>query len=87
MLFSQFECFTLLVDIAVGRGATSSSFWGGQFSWNFIRWRHRAYSTVVQLVHKWSQIKFPSQHFRKWELVSYNQDADRTTRTEKKLVA
>jgi len=24
-------------------------FWGGQFSWNFSRWRHRAYSTVVQI--------------------------------------
>ena len=34
---------------ARSRGATSSSFQGGQFSWNFIRWRHRAYSTVVQL--------------------------------------
>jgi len=31
------------------RGATSSSIRGGQFSGNFIGWRHRAYSTVVQL--------------------------------------
>jgi len=32
------------------RGATSSSFrGGGHFSWTFIRWRHRAYSTMVQL--------------------------------------
>jgi len=30
---------------------------GGQlFSWNFIRWRHRAYSTVVQLFRKQSLI-------------------------------
>jgi len=29
---------------------------GGQFSWTFIRWRHRAYSTVIQLFRKWSQI-------------------------------
>jgi len=28
----------------------------GQFSWNFIRWRHRAYSTVVQLFRKRSYI-------------------------------
>jgi len=32
------------------RGATSSSIQGGQFSWNFIPWRHRDYSTVVQTV-------------------------------------
>ena len=38
------------------RGATSSSFRGGQFSWNFIWWRHRAYSTVVQLFRKRSHI-------------------------------
>jgi len=31
---------------------------GGQFSWTFIRWRHRAYSTVIQLLRKRSQIKF-----------------------------
>jgi len=37
------------------RGATYSSFrWGGQFSWNFIRWRYRAYSAVVQLLGKLS---------------------------------
>jgi len=40
----------------VNRGATSSSFRGGQFSWNFIRWRHRDYSTVVQLFRKRSHI-------------------------------
>ena len=62
-------------------------FGGGEFSWNFIRWRHHAYSTVVQLVRKWSQIKFSSQHFWKWELLSFNQGADRTIRTEEKLVA
>jgi len=38
------------------RGATSSSFRGGQFSWTFIQWRHGAYSTVAQLFRKWSQI-------------------------------
>ena len=58
-----------------------------QFSWNFIRWRHRAYATVIQLFRKRSQIKFSSQHFRKRELFSFNQDADRTIRTEEKLVA
>jgi len=31
-------------------------FGGGQFSWNVIRWRHRAYSTVVQLFRKRSHI-------------------------------
>jgi len=41
---------------AVTRGATSSSFRGGQFSSTFIRWRHRAYSTMVQLFRKRSQI-------------------------------
>ena len=25
---------------------------GGQFSWNFVPWRHHAYSTVVQLFRK-----------------------------------
>jgi len=34
------------------RGATSSSFRRGRFSWNFIRWRNHAYSTVVQLFHE-----------------------------------
>jgi len=29
---------------------------GGQFSWTSIRWRHRVYSTVVQLFRKRSQI-------------------------------
>jgi len=48
-------------------------FGGGQFSWNFIRWRHRAYSTVAELFRKPSQIQFSSQHFRKWELFSFNQ--------------
>jgi len=36
---------------------------GGQFSWNFIRWRHEAYSTVVQLFRKRSQIKFAFARF------------------------
>jgi len=55
---------------------------GGQCSWTFIiRWRHRAYLTVVQLFCKRSQIKFSLQHFRKWKLFSFNQDADRTIRT------
>jgi len=40
-------------------------FGGEKFSWNLIRWRHRAYPTVVQLCCKRSQIKFSSQHFRK----------------------
>jgi len=68
------------------RGATSSSFRGWQFSWNFIRWRHRAYSTVVQLFRKRTQIKFSPQHFRKWELFSFNQDADGTISKKSNLV-
>jgi len=44
---------------------------GRAVSWNFIRWRHRASSTMVQLFRKRSQIKFSSQHFRKWELFSF----------------
>jgi len=61
-------------------------FGGGQFSWNFIRWRHRAYSTMVQIFRKRSQIKLSSQHLRRGELFSFNQDADRTL-GQKKLVA
>jgi len=38
------------------RGATRPSFRGEQFSWNFIRWRHRAYSTMVQIFRKRSHI-------------------------------
>jgi len=55
----------------------ANHFGGGEFSWNYIRWRHRycAYSTP-------SQVKLSSQQFRKWELFSFNQDADRTIRTE-----
>jgi len=45
---------------------------GGQFSWTFIRWRYRAYSSVEQLFRKRSDV-FVSQHFRKWELISLNQ--------------
>jgi len=37
---------------------------------------------VLQLFRKPSQIKFSSQHFRIWELFGFNQDADRTMRTE-----
>jgi len=55
---------------------------GRQFSWNFTRWRYHAYSTVVQLFRKRSHISFSSQHFRKWEFFSFNQDADRIIRTE-----
>jgi len=33
----------------------------------------------INLTHRW---KFSWQHFRKWELFSFNQDADRTIRTE-----
>jgi len=44
------------IVVIMCRGATSSSFRGGQFSWNSIRWRHRAYSTVVQLFRKRSHI-------------------------------
>jgi len=46
---SYHECKNLT---HTNRGATSSSFQEGQFSWNFIRWRHRAYSTVVQFFRK-----------------------------------
>ena len=61
-----------IVDVST-RGATSSSFRGGKFSWTFIRWRHRVCSTAIQLFRKRSQIKFSSQHFRKWELFIFNQ--------------
>jgi len=57
--------------MSICRGATSSSFRGGQSSWNFIRWHHRARSTVVQCFCKRPQIKFSSQHFRKWERFSF----------------
>ena len=67
------------------RGETSSSFrGGGQFSLNFIRWRHRAFSIAVQLFRKRSQIKLASQHVRKWELFNFNHDADRKIRTDYK---
>jgi len=39
-----------------GRGANNPSFRGRKFSWNFILWRHRAYSTVVQLFRRRSHI-------------------------------
>jgi len=35
-----------------------------------------------KLFRKWSQIKFSSQHFRKWELFCFNCDADRTIRAK-----
>jgi len=46
--------FIFVMDCA--SGATSSSFRGGQFSWNFIRLRHRTYPTVVKLFRKRSCI-------------------------------
>jgi len=62
-------------------------FRGRQFSWNFI-------DDVILLIQPWyyffckrSHMKFSSQHFRRWELFSFNQDADRMIRTEQKLVA
>jgi len=56
---------------------------GGEFLWTFIRRRrHHAYSTVVKLFLKWSKVNFSSQHFRKWELFSFDQDADRMITTE-----
>jgi len=59
------------------KGATSSSFRGrGNF--------HKiSYDDVIvlQLFRKRSQIKFSSQHFRKWKLFSFNQNVDRTIRT------
>jgi len=71
--YHTFECERLgeEVNILECRGATSTSISGGQFSWNFIRWRNRAYSTVVQLFRKRSQVKFSWQHFWKWELFSF----------------
>jgi len=57
LCFPQTNCSqTGMLNIRGSRGATSSSFWGRQFSRNFIRWRHRAYSTVVQLFRKRSHI-------------------------------
>jgi len=65
-------------------GAQSALHFGGGeiYFINFIWWRHRAYSTVVQRFRKRSQIKFSSQHFRKWELFSFTQDVDRRIRRE-----
>ena len=62
-------------------GATSSSFREGQFSRSFIRWRHRAYSTVVQLCRKRLQIVIFAT-FPKTRIFQFDQDADRTIRTE-----
>jgi len=39
-----------------GQGRNQLFITGEQFSWNFIRWRHHVYSTVVQLFRKLSQI-------------------------------
>jgi len=47
-------------------------FGGGQFSWIFIRWRHRVCSTVIQLFASGHR-KFSSQHFPLWKLLSFNQ--------------
>ena len=48
-----------------------------------------SFDDVIMLTQPWlqrfrkrSQIQFCWQQFRKWELFSFNQDADRTTRTE-----
>jgi len=46
-----------------------------------------SFDDVIVLLRKRSQIKFFSQHFRKWELFTFNQDADRTIRTERKVEA
>jgi len=70
------------VSLCSVSGVQPLHFGGWQFSWNFIRWRHRSYSTVLQLFRKPLQTKFSSQHFRKWEFFSFNQDADRTMRRE-----
>jgi len=37
-------------------GAQPALHFGGAYSWTFIRWRHRAYSSVVQLFRRRSQI-------------------------------
>jgi len=50
-----------------------------------IRWSNRAYSTVVQLFRKRSQIKSSSHNFRKWELLSFPHDAGQTIKAEQKL--
>jgi len=68
---SEFDSQFLYSSPIARRDATSFLLRGGQFSRNFIRWRHRACSTVVEIFRKRSQIKFSSQHFQKWELFSY----------------
>jgi len=49
-LLSQFDpfCFDIKYSFVQRRNQLFIS-GGGQFSWNFIRWRHRSHSTVVQL--------------------------------------
>jgi len=56
--------------MGIQAGAQPALHFGGWGNFHEIsfRWRHHAYSTVVQLFRKRSQIKFSSQHFRKWEL-------------------
>jgi len=59
---------------SIVRGATSSSFQGGAIFMNFHSMTSSCfYSIVIQLFRKRSQIKFSSQHFRKWALFSFNQ--------------
>jgi len=49
------ECFcTFLPDrwVILNQGRNQLFISRGQFSWNFTRWRHRAYSTMVQIFRK-----------------------------------
>ena len=55
-MFQQDQLFVILFIVIVeDRGAWELHFGGKQFSWTFIRWRYRAYSTVAQLFRKRSQ--------------------------------
>jgi len=62
--------------IGLQRGTTSSSFRWSNMTSSCLFNRGRNFSQT-------SQIKFSSQHFRKSELFSFNQYADRTIRIEK----
>jgi len=44
---AEYQAFVLNRNGTQKRRRTSSFSFRGKFSWNFIRWRHRAYSTVV----------------------------------------
>jgi len=84
--------FVLLQLVLSGRGATRSSFRGGQYEViGATRSSFRGGGNMKSLCllnrgtnfSQSSQIKFSSYHLQKSEIFSFNQNADRTIRTEK----